>query len=189
MREQVEAYLSFLTLERGLSPMTCASYRQDLAQFETFLGERRISAWSRVQPVHVREFLQALRARRTPATVARKLAAVKGLFRFLEAEGAITRSPTAFIETPRLWRRLPPTLQVAEVERLLASVRAEGLGLRDRAMLELLYGTGLRVSELVSRSTWEASTSTPASCDASARGTRSASSRSAVRPRRRSPGT
>ena len=150
MREQIESYLAYLQLERGLSPTTRSSYRQDLALFERFLKQRRIGSPARVRPDHVREFLQSLRARRSPATVARKLAAVKGFFRFLEAQQTIRRSPTAFIETPRLWRRLPQTLSVAEVERLLGSVRAEGLGLRDLAMLELLYGAGLRVSELVS---------------------------------------
>src|SRR3989338_4986385 len=128
MHAQMETYLAYLQLERGLSPTTLSSYRQDLSLFETFLKQLRTS--------------------RTPATVARKLAAVKGLFKFLEAERAITQSPTAFIETPRLWRRLPQTLSLEEVERLLGSVKGEGLGLRDLAMLELLYGAGLRVSEL-----------------------------------------
>lgn len=150
MRKQIEEFLAYLQLERGLSPTTCASYAQDLALFEQFLSEHLIASLTRVQPVHVRQFLQSLRITRAPATVARKLAAVKGLFRFLEGQRTITRSPTAFIETPRLWRRLPQTLNRQEVERLLSSVKAEGLGLRDLAMLELLYGTGLRVSELVS---------------------------------------
>lgn len=150
MREDIEAYLSYLELERGLSPTTRESYRLDLAQFKAFLRQHGVAALTRVRPAHVREFLQSLRTGRSPATVARKLAAVKGLFRFLEGQRRITRSPTAFIETPRLWQKLPQTLNVSEVERLLASVAAQGLGLRDLAMLELLYGTGLRVSELVS---------------------------------------
>lgn len=150
MREHMDAYLAYLRLERGLSPTTQLSYRQDLGLFAAFLKPRGIESPSRVRPVHVREFLQSLRASRSPATVARKLAAVKGFFRFLEAQQVIRRSPTAFIETPRLWRRLPQTLSLAEVERLLGSVKATGLGLRDLAMLELLYGAGLRVSELVS---------------------------------------
>jgi len=148
MRQQLDAYLSYLQLERGLSRTTLASYRQDLALFEQFLKQRRIGALARVRTLHVREFLQSLRTTRSPATVARKLAAVKGLFKFLEAERTIATSPTAFIETPRLWRRLPTTLNLEEVERILNSVKAEGLGLRDLAMLELLYGAGLRVSEL-----------------------------------------
>ncbi len=145
-----EDYLAYLQLERGLSETTRASYRQDLALFNAFLQSRHVGSLARVRQVHVREFLQSLRSSRSPATVARKLAAVKGLFRFLEAQRVIRRSPTAFIETPRLWQRLPQTLSTDEVDRLLSSVPAEGLGLRDLAMLELLYGSGLRVSELVS---------------------------------------
>jgi len=150
MQETVEEYLAYLELERGLSATTRLSYRQDLGLFCAFLAQRRIGSLARVRPIDVREFLQWLRERREPATVARKLAAVKGLFRFLEGQQRIPRSPTAFIETPRLWHRLPPTLTLEEVERLLGSIDAEGLGIRNRAMLECLYGAGLRVSELVS---------------------------------------
>ena len=150
MREQIDGYLAYLELERGLSATTRSSYRQDLEAFARFLQGRKVSALSRVQAVHVREFLQSLRTSRSPATVARKLAAIKGLFRFLESERVIPRSPTAFIDTPRLWRRLPHTLSLDEIERLFAAVKPEGLGLRDLAILELLYGAGLRVSELVS---------------------------------------
>ena len=148
--EQIDEFLSYLELERGLSATTRSSYAQDLLLFDGFLTQQRIGSFSRVRPVHVRAFLQWLRASRSPATVARKLAAVKGLFRFLQGQRVIQSSPTAFIETPRLWHRLPQTLHVEEIERLLGSVRAEGLGLRDLAMLEILYGAGLRVSELVS---------------------------------------
>ena len=150
MHQRVEEFLAYLQLERGLSPTTRASYQLDLTLFERFLEARRIGSFARVRPVHVREFLQSLRETRTPATVARKLAAVKGFFRFLEGQRIIAHNPTAFIETPRLWQRLPQTLNLQEVEQLLKSVHAEGLGLRDLAMLELLYGAGLRVSELVS---------------------------------------
>ena len=150
IREQIEEYLLYLELERGLSATTRVSYRHDLALFTAFLAQRRIRSLRRVRPIHVREFLQWLRREREPATVARKLAAVKGLFRFLEGQQRLARSPAAFIETPRLWHRLPQILSLEEVERLLGGIEAEGLGVRNRAMLECLYGTGLRVSELVS---------------------------------------
>ena len=130
MREQIDAFLTYLELERGISPATRTSYQHDLRLFETFLRKRNVGSLTRVRPLHVREFLQSLRATRSPATVARKLAAVKGLFRFLEGQRVITRSPTAFIEAPRLWRRLPQVLRLDEVLRILGSVRAEGLGLR-----------------------------------------------------------
>lgn len=150
MQDHIEAFLAYLELERGLSPTTRASYRQDLEAFAAFVTRRRIGGFVEVRTIHVREFLQTVREHRSPATVARKLAAIKGLFRFLEAQRTIVKSPTVFIETPRLWQRLPQTLSVEEVGRLLGSVKAEGLGLRNLAMLELLYGCGLRVSELVS---------------------------------------
>ncbi|MBI4340804.1 MAG: site-specific tyrosine recombinase XerD [Candidatus Omnitrophica bacterium] len=150
MQRHIEAYLTYLELERGLSPTTRESYAQDLDLFASFLKRRRIGSLTQVRVGHVREFLQSIRQGRQPATVARKLAAVKGLFRFLESQGQIRKSPTAFIESPRLWRRLPTTLSLQEVERLLGAVHEEGLGRRDAAMLELLYGAGLRVSELVS---------------------------------------
>ncbi len=150
MDQLLEEYLSYLELERGLSATTRASYREDLTRFSTFLKRKRIGALERVRPVHVREFLQILRTTRSPATVARKLAAIRGWFKFLEGQRTISRSPTTFIDTPKLWRRLPQTLSVEEIERILHSIAGEGLGLRDLAILELLYGAGLRVSELVS---------------------------------------
>ncbi len=149
MRKDLDAFATYLHLERGLSPTTIASYREDVALFERFLSRHGISAWRGVEPLHVRQFLQSLRTSRSPTTVARKLAAVKGLFRFLESQQMITDNPTAYIETPRLWQRLPQTLSLQEVERLLDAVPREGLGVRDLAILELLYGAGLRVSELV----------------------------------------
>lgn len=148
--QQIEAYLSYLQLERGLSPTTRSSYRHDLQLFAAFLRRCRVGSLAQVKPLHVREFLHALRTTRSPSTVARKLAAVRGLFKFLEAQQQMPHNPTAFIETPRFWRRLPQILSVQEVERLLDAVPADRLGVRDRAILELLYGAGLRVSELVS---------------------------------------
>ena len=141
-------YLAYLELERGLSRTTRISYEQDLRQFAAHAAGRGIGSWGRVRAVHVREFLHALRPTHSPASLARKLSALKGLFRYLLSERRIAHSPTAFIDTPRLWRRLPQTLHVQEVDRLLASVSPDGLGRRDLAMLELLYGAGLRVSEL-----------------------------------------
>ncbi len=150
MRQSIDAFLSYIELERGLSRTTCASYALDLSLFEAYLKKHRVGDWAKVEPQHVRDFLQSLRDTREPATLARKLAAIKGFFKFLEGQQVIRKSPTAFIESPRLWKRLPQTLSRVEVERLLEGVNQEGLGSRDLAMLELLYGCGLRVSELVS---------------------------------------
>ena len=150
MRAQSEEYLAHLKLERGLSPTTLTSYAEDLRIFEQFCRRRGIGAVSRVRPLVVREFLQWVRADHSPATVARKLACLKGFFRFLTAQGVVSENPTAFIETPRLWRRLPQTLSESEIAQFLERPKADGLGLRDVALLELLYGSGLRVSEAAS---------------------------------------
>ena len=149
LKQRSEEYLAYLKVERGLAATTCESYRHDLTRFLAFLEPRRLRTASEVTGAHVREFLRHTHARHSPATVARRLAAVRGLFKFLEGQRLIPRAPTEFIEAPRLWQRLPKTLHLEEVERLLGSVKAQGLGLRDAAILELLYGCGLRVSELV----------------------------------------
>lgn len=150
MRAQIDEYLAHLRLERSLSPTTLASYATDLKLFEGFCRRRGITSVARVRQVTVREFLHWLRETRQPATAARKLACLKGFFKFFGAQGTVTENPTAFIETPKLWRRLPQTLNEAEVGRFLASPTSDELGLRDVALLELLYGSGLRVSEAAS---------------------------------------
>lgn len=161
MRELIQQYLAHLKLERGLSPTTIASYTDDLRVFTEFCRRNGIAQPSRVRALTVREFLQwLLAAKRSPSTAARKLACLKGFFRFLTAEGVIQQDPTGFIQTPRLWRRLPQTLDESEVERLLTVIpkathgkrpkEEELLRWRDVALFELLYGTGLRVSEAAS---------------------------------------
>ncbi len=94
IREQCTAYLSYVELERGLSPTTRSSYGQDLAQLEAFLKGRHLTSLAAVRPVHVREFLHVLRSTVSPSTVARKLSAVRGLFKFLEGQRELHRNPT-----------------------------------------------------------------------------------------------
>ncbi len=149
MRTEVDAYLAHLKLERGFSPTTLSSYALDLRLFERFCRRQRVVHWNRVRPAHVQAFLRWLRETRQPSTVARKLAAVRGLFRFVVAQGIMTDDPTSFIETPRLWKRLPEALNETETTQLLESMDEDALGLRDQALFELLYGGGLRVSEIV----------------------------------------
>ena len=166
MRADIDRFLASLKLERGLSQTTVASYGQDLTLFERYCRDHAIGAPSDVEPSTVKAFLQWLRAgHREPSTIARKLACLRGFFRFLIGQGVMAKNPTAFIERPRLWRRLPVTLDETEVARLLETIprgRAAStpnatlsdedrrLAERDLALFELLYGTGLRVSELAS---------------------------------------
>ncbi len=143
--EAVEEYLSSLAVERGLSANTLAAYRRDLAQYVTFLEGREPTAGLVV------EYVATLHGSSlAPSTIARKIASLRGLHRFLVGEGLAHVDPTALVETPRLPRRLPKALSVDELFRILDSPdAATPLGRRDRALLEFMYATGARVSETV----------------------------------------
>lgn len=146
--ERLERFIDYLLLERGLAANTIAAYRADLAQYHAFARSGKRDPTVRGT---VRDYLGALHgAGATPATAARRLAALRGYYRFLVASGALTSDPTESIETPRRGRRLPSVLTLAEVERILAAIEpARRLGRRDRALLEFLYATGVRISELI----------------------------------------
>lgn len=154
---QVARYLDHLTVERGLSDHTLAAYRRDLARYVRFLGSRDASEPGQIDESLVRSFLASISAsthgedeRPYRATsVARTLSSVRSFHRFLLREGVADRDPAGGVAQPRLPRSLPHPLTVDEVQRLLAAPDdATPAGQRDRAILELLYGSGLRVSEL-----------------------------------------
>ena len=141
-------YLDHLAAERGLSPNTLAAYRQDIEALVRGLGEGR-SPESAEKDDLLRHLRRMRVASRSPRSVARWLVAVRGFFGFLLAEEVVSEDPTAHLDAPRTWRSLPKVLSAGEVETLLASPdRSEPRGLRDAAMLEVLYAAGLRVSEL-----------------------------------------
>ncbi len=151
--DYIEAFLSYLGAERGLSHNTLDSYGRDLRQFSDFLREQpHPMPIERAGKSQVLAYLLGLqRQGRAAATVARRLAALKGFFQFLVREGVAREDPTIQLASPKLKRRLPKVLTVPEVEQILAQPRLDtAAGLRDKAMLELLYATGIRVSELVS---------------------------------------
>lgn len=142
-------YLDYLTAERGLAANTVEAYRRDLESLAAALGPDR-----RLEQARREDLLKQLRRMRldgrSPRSIARWLVAVRGFFRHLVAEEVITEDPTAHLDTPRTWRSLPKVLSFAEVEALIAAPdRSTPSGLRDAAMLEVLYATGLRVSELI----------------------------------------
>jgi len=146
-----QAYLANLSSERGLSANTLAAYKQDLAQFLAYLNAHDIADIQAVMPGHVQGFLGGLRqAGLRPASVARKTAALKSWMRWLCESGHRDGDPTASVELGKLPTRLPVTLSGSEIERLLTAPPGDTPeGVRDRAMLETLYGCGLRASELV----------------------------------------
>ncbi|MGA2521499.1 MAG: site-specific tyrosine recombinase XerD [Acidimicrobiales bacterium] len=144
-----EEYLTWLAVEQGRARNTIASYRRDLVSYESHLTARRTTPLE-ADTAEVEGFLAARRsAGMSPASVARGLAAVRGLHRFLVEEGGARHDPTADVRPTRPGRRLPKALDEADVARLLDTTSADDVwSLRDRAILEVLYGMGIRVSEL-----------------------------------------
>ncbi|HEX9164176.1 MAG TPA: site-specific tyrosine recombinase XerD [Thermoanaerobaculia bacterium] len=150
MKTLLLLYLDYLTVEKGLAKNTLSSYATDLRRFEAYLEEKELDLEG-VERIDIVRHFQSLRSAGISArSVARALAAIRGMFRFLVAEKHLKHDPTENLENPKLWTTLPKSLQPPEVEALLrAPDRTTPDGLRDAAMLELLYATGLRVSELI----------------------------------------
>ena len=147
---EIRQYFNFLRLEKGSSLHTLHSYQFDLAKYRAFLVDQNILTALKVKDEHLTEFLKELARRRLSArSVARILSAVRGFHRFLVGEGLHDDDPTENIDSPKRSKTLPGVLSVAEIDAILKQpdVR-KPLGVRDRAMLEVLYATGVRVSEL-----------------------------------------
>lgn len=145
-----EEYLSWLAVEKGRSRNTLAAYRRDLATYEAWVAEHGIDE-ARATPEDLERHVADLRdLGRNPASLARATTAIRGLYRFWLGEGMIATDPSADVRSPTLPRRLPKALDEDQVVHLLESVDGpEAVDLRDRALLEVLYGTGARVSEVV----------------------------------------
>lgn len=151
LTEAAKLFAQYMQVERGASPLTVRSYRADLEQFRRFCGDRGVRSVDQLSAGLLTDFAATLRARGLRDTsVARKLAAVRAFIRFLNSEGWVADNPASKIEPLRVGRKLPAVLTPAQAARLIGARRAVTFqDLRDRAMLELLYSCGLRVSELV----------------------------------------
>ncbi|MBI2864436.1 MAG: site-specific tyrosine recombinase XerD [Chloroflexi bacterium] len=157
MEQKIQEFLSFLEVEKGFSPHTVAAYRNDLSQLRDFAARAGAEAtpvenWIDVDKQAIIAYVLGLKDRQyAAATVARKVAAMKSFFHFLLAEGAVFVDPTERMESPKAGKALPKAVTVEEVERLLEQpVKADTPECRrDKGMLELIYATGMRVSELV----------------------------------------
>ena len=149
MDAAVGSFLEYLGVERGASPHTLRSYAADLTEFTRFLADEKIGGLPDADTRAVRAYVARLHQRRlSKATIARKLAAVRSCFRFLARRGALPANPARQVRSPRLGRRLPSFLPVDEATLLLnAPPEPSAAGKRDRALLELLYASGLRVAE------------------------------------------
>jgi len=150
MNHLVDAFLDYVTVERGLAANTRLAYRMDLAQFTSYLQRRRISQLNSLTRQDITGYLLDQRKRGlSTRSVARQLAALRMFYRFLVREKMLVADVTQLIDTPKLGRALPHTLDYHDIETLLAAPNTRTkLGLRDRAILELMYATGLRVSEV-----------------------------------------
>ena len=151
MMESVEPFCDHLSFERGVSPRTLEAYRRDIQRMAAFLESRGVRRVGDATAHDLREYVYHLKDRGLqPSSIRRNLSAVRTYFGFLLAEGVVVTDPTERVELPRAWRRLPGVLSVAEVERLLdAPDPGERLYWRDKALLEVAYASGVRVSELI----------------------------------------
>jgi integrase/recombinase XerD len=147
----IAAFLNYLRVEKGLAKNSVEAYGRDLAKFAAFLEKQRRKL-SQVRTTDIREFALTLDQRKLQSrTIARHLVSLRQFFLHLLRENVVSTNPTEHLESPRSWKALPRYLSVEESQRLLESPKTStALGLRDRALLEMLYGAGLRVSELIS---------------------------------------
>ncbi|MFQ6015666.1 MAG: site-specific tyrosine recombinase XerD [Anaerolineae bacterium] len=155
MRQKAQDFLNYLSVEKGYSPNTIAAYRNDLSQFSRYLAEEQGAdvSWSLVNKDTIVNYILHLKEREyASSTVARKVAAIKSFFHFMVEDGLIKDDPTATLDSPKVKKYLPKALSEEEINLLLAEPAkdASAKGQRDRALMELLYATGMRVTELVS---------------------------------------
>ncbi len=149
MKEFITAFLDYLSVERGLSRNTIVSYGEDLEQLAAFLDERKVQTMGAVTKNEITDFMFLMKDRGISAnSISRRLSCIRMFFRFLLRERIIRSDPTGLIDSPKLWKKVPETLSANEVEALLAQPAGRGpQEVRDRAILETLYATGMRVSE------------------------------------------
>ena len=156
MQEKIQVFLNFLTVEKDYADNTIAAYRNDLTQFLRYLEAQGMDSalgWHKVDKQDIMGYIMDLKEREyTSSTVARKVAAVKSFFHYLMADGAITDDPTATLDSPKVKKRLPKAISREDIEVLLAAPAAStsAKAQRDHALLEMLYASGMRVTELVS---------------------------------------
>lgn len=150
MKTWVDQFIHYLAVERGLAENTLISYYGDLQQFFDFLQDKSLENEEALKTGIMAYLINLKREGRSPATISRRLAAIKSFFHFLAQEKHISTDPTEDLESPKLLKKLPRVLTIEEMDRLLKEPDTSKIpGIRDKAMLELLYATGLRVSELI----------------------------------------
>ena len=151
MKELIDTFLNYLSVERGLAQNTIISYKEDLNIYIDFITGKHIDSLSKATKNDIVNFMLAQKDKGLSAnSVARRLAAIKVFHRFLVRERILKSDPTSLIDSPKLWKKIPETLSLTEVEALLSQPNIrERQGIRDKAILETFYATGMRVSEAV----------------------------------------
>ncbi len=150
MRELIDLFLDYIKVERGLSANTVAAYHDDLNFYMDFLNSKGIDSLNRTSRNEVNSFMLDQKDRGISSnSIARRLAAIKSFYRFLSREKILQVDPTNLVDSPKLWKKIPDALSVNEVESLISAPSANNdQGLRDKAILETLYATGMRISEV-----------------------------------------
>jgi len=148
---QVKDFINYLSVEKQLAQNSLLAYDSDLKKYVAFLESKKVKSFEQVTRNHITQFLFYEKERKQEASsIARALVAVKLLHRFLVKEGQLKEDITSVLESPKLWKHLPTFLTLREMEAILDAPNTRNpVGIRDRAILELLYATGIRVSELV----------------------------------------
>ncbi len=151
MRSHIDSFLQYMTVEKRMSVNTRQAYASDLTQYASTLTQLGVKDWNEVTRSHIVKHIEELsQAGRASSSLRRAVSSIRMFHHHLKMTGVTTTDPSLYLETPKAEKQLPDTWSQAEVERLLDSVpTSDPLSLRDRAMLELLYGTGMRVSELL----------------------------------------
>jgi integrase/recombinase XerD len=151
MKEYIDEFINYLAVERGLADNTMLAYRRDLCKYSAYLVQRGVKEARQVKRDHITDFMYDQKKNGLSAnSIGRSLAAIKMFHRFLVRERFVEGDPTNLVDTPKLWMRIPEVLTTAEVEAMIRVVSGRGRqAVRDKAILELFYASGMRVSELL----------------------------------------
>ena len=151
MNELIEQFLSYISVERGMANNTLSSYKRDLNRFNDYLKLNKITSVDKISRQMISSFMMTEKERGLGSnSISRELACIKSFFKFLAKENIIKENAATIIESPKLWKKLPFVMNIGEVETLLnAPDIRDIMGIRDKACLELMYATGMRVSEII----------------------------------------
>lgn len=151
MLDKIEEFINYLKEVRSYSPHTLKSYTEDLLQFSRFAEKKNIGDWGEVDIHLLRDFLSFLQENKYSRTsILRKLSALRSFFKYLVKSGMLKGNPLLILSSPRYRRGLPRFLKLKDIEAMLSAAKEDALGIRNKALIELLYSTGLRVAELTS---------------------------------------